>query len=36
MAIVVAIVVEVAAVVFLAAFLVVNGTGLSKIRTSSR
>ena len=36
MAIVVAIVVEVAAVVFLAAFLLVNGTGLSKIRTSSR
>jgi hypothetical protein len=36
MAIVVAIVVEVAAVVFLTAFLLVNGTGLSKIRTSSR
>src|SRR5689334_8543581 len=36
MAIVVAIVVEVAAVMFLVSFLVVNGTGLSKIRTSSR
>jgi hypothetical protein len=36
MAIVVAIVVEVAATVFLAAFLVANGTGLEGIRTSSR
>jgi hypothetical protein len=36
MAIVVAIVVEVAATVFLVAFLVANGTGLRKIRTSSR
>jgi hypothetical protein len=36
MAIVVAIVVEVAATVFLLAFLVANGTGLQKIRTSSR
>jgi hypothetical protein len=36
MAIVVAIVVEVAATVFLVAFLVANGTGLQKIRTSSR
>ena len=35
MAIVVAIVVEVAATVFLLAFLVANGTGLQKIRTSS-
>jgi hypothetical protein len=35
MAIVVAIVVEVAATVFLVAFLVANGTGLQKIRTSS-
>jgi hypothetical protein len=36
MAIVVAIVVEAAAVVFLVAFLVANGTGLQRIRTSSR
>ena len=36
MAIVVAIVVEVAAAAFLVAFLVANGTGLQKIRTSSR
>ena len=36
MAIVVAVVVEVAAVMFLVAFLVANGTGLQKIRTSSR
>ena len=36
MAIVVAIVTEVAATVFLVAFLVANGTGLQKIRTSSR
>ena len=36
MAIVVAIVVEVAATVFLVAFLVANGTGLQKIRTRSR
>jgi hypothetical protein len=36
MAILVAIVVEVAATVFLVAFLVANGTGLQKIRTSSR
>ena len=36
MAIVVAIVVEVAAAVFLAAFLLVNGTDLQKIRTSPR
>jgi hypothetical protein len=36
MAIVVAIVVEVAAAVFLAAFLVANGTGIRKIRASSR
>jgi hypothetical protein len=36
MAIVVAIVVEVAATVFLVAFLVANGTGLQTIRTSSR
>ena len=36
MAIVVAIVAEVAATVFLVAFLVANGTGLQKIRTSSR
>ena len=36
MAIVVAIVVEVAATVFLVAFVVANGTGLQKIRTSSR
>jgi hypothetical protein len=34
MAIVVAIVVEVAAIVFLVAFLLANGTGLRKIRTS--
>jgi hypothetical protein len=36
MAIVVAIAVEIAATVFLVAFLVANGTGLQKIRTSSR
>jgi hypothetical protein len=36
MAIVVAIAVEVAATVFLFAFLVANGTGLQKIRTSPR
>ena len=36
MAIVVAIVVEAAAAVFLIAFLVANGTGLQRIRTSSR
>ncbi|HUE28282.1 MAG TPA: hypothetical protein VMP89_16025 [Solirubrobacteraceae bacterium] len=36
MAIVVAIVVEAAATVLLAAFLLENGTGLSKIRTNSR
>jgi hypothetical protein len=36
MAIVVAIAVEVAATVFLFAFLVANGTGLSKLRTRSR
>jgi hypothetical protein len=36
MAIVVAIAVEVAATVFLIAFLVANGTGRQKIRTSSR
>ena len=36
MAIVVAIVAEVVATVFLVAFLVANGTGLQKIRTSSR
>jgi hypothetical protein len=36
MAIVVAIAVEVAATIFLAAFLLANGTGLQKIRTSSR
>jgi hypothetical protein len=36
MAIVVAIVVEVAATVLLVTFLVANGTGLQKIRTSSR
>jgi hypothetical protein len=36
MAIVVAIAVEVAATVFLLAFLVANGTGLQKLRTSSR
>jgi hypothetical protein len=36
MAIVVAIVVEVAATVFLVAFLVANGTGVQKIRTRSR
>jgi hypothetical protein len=36
MAIVVAIVAEVAATVFLVAFLVANGTGLQKIRTSAR
>lgn len=36
MAIVVAIVAEVAATVFLVAFLVANGTGLQKIRTRSR
>ena len=36
MAIVVAIVAEVAATVFLVAFLVANGTGLQKIRASSR
>jgi hypothetical protein len=36
MAIVVSIVVEVAATVFLVAFLVANGTGLRKIRTRSR
>ena len=36
MAIVVAIAVEVAATVFLSAFLVASGTGLQKIRTSSR
>lgn len=36
MAIVVAIVVEVAATVFLVAFLVANRTGLQKIRTTSR
>jgi hypothetical protein len=36
MAIVVAIAVEVAAIVFLVAFLFANGTGLQKIRTSPR
>jgi hypothetical protein len=36
MAIVVAIAVEVAATIFLVAFLVANGTGLQKIRMSSR
>jgi hypothetical protein len=36
MAIVVAIAVEVAATVFLVAFLLANGTGLKQIRTSSR
>jgi hypothetical protein len=36
MAIVVAIAVEVAAIVFLVAFLLANGTGLQKIRTSPR
>ena len=36
MAIVVAIVAEAAATLFLAAFLLANGTGLQKIRTSSR
>ena len=36
MAIVVAIVVEVAAIMFLVAFLLMNGTGLRNIRTSSR
>jgi hypothetical protein len=36
MAIVVAIAVEVAATVFLVAFLIANGTGLREIRTSSR
>jgi hypothetical protein len=36
MAIVVAIAVEVAATVFLLAFLVANGTGLQKIRTTAR
>jgi hypothetical protein len=36
MAIVVAIVAEVAAIVFLVAFLLANGTGLQKIRASSR
>jgi hypothetical protein len=36
MAIVVAIVVEVAATVFLVAFLVANGTGLQKVHTNSR
>ncbi len=36
MAIVVAIVAEAAATVFLVAFLLANGTGLQKIRTSSR
>jgi hypothetical protein len=36
MAIVISIAVEVAAVVFLVAFLLANGTGLRKIRTSSR
>ena len=36
MAIVVAIVAELAATVFLVAFLLANGTGLQKIRTSSR
>jgi hypothetical protein len=36
MAIVVAIVVEVAATVFLVAFLVANGTGLQQVRTSPR
>ena len=36
MAIVVAIVAEVAAIVFLVAFLLANGTGLQKIRTNSR
>jgi hypothetical protein len=36
MAIVVAIAVEVAAIIFLVAFLLANGTGLQKIRTSPR
>jgi hypothetical protein len=36
MAIVVAIVAEAAAIVFLVAFLVANDTGLQKTRTSSR
>jgi hypothetical protein len=36
MAIVVAIAVEVAATIFLVAFLLANGTGLQKLRTSSR
>jgi hypothetical protein len=36
MAIVVAIAVEVATIIFLVAFLVANGTGLQKIRTSPR
>jgi hypothetical protein len=36
MVIVVAIAVEVAAVIFLVAFLLANGTGLQKLRTSSR
>jgi hypothetical protein len=36
MAIVVAIIVEVAATIFLVAFLLANGTGLQKIRTSPR
>jgi hypothetical protein len=36
MAIVVAIVVEVAAILFLAAFLLANSTGRQKLRTSSR
>jgi hypothetical protein len=36
MAIVIAIAVEVAAIIFLVAFLLANGTGLQKIRTTSR
>jgi hypothetical protein len=36
MAIVVAIVAEAAATLFLVVFLLANGTGLQKIRTSSR
>jgi hypothetical protein len=36
MAIVVAIIVEVAATIFLAAFLLANGTGLQKLRTRAR
>jgi hypothetical protein len=36
MAIVVAIIVEVAATIFLVAFLLANGTGLQKLRTSAR